>query len=40
MPSNAALASRVAQSKNTGVPDQRYTVPLRFTLHRIRDTTP
>ncbi|MEA2983150.1 MAG: hypothetical protein QOF09_4973 [Alphaproteobacteria bacterium] len=24
--------------KATGVPDQRRTVPLRFTLHRVRDT--
>ncbi len=29
-----------ASIKATGVPDQRCTVPLRFTLHRVRDTMP
>jgi hypothetical protein len=26
-------------TKITGVPDQRCIVPLRFTLHRVRDTS-
>ena len=29
-----------SRSKVTGVPDQRRTVSLRFTLHRVRDTRP
>ena len=44
-PGRAAARSDAAQTRDPdyfhsqpGVPDQRYTVPLRYTLHRVRDT--